>query len=43
MRKAPFHKAFEECIKLKTEVDDVQEHEAPAVGSFGDVNIGKKA
>jgi hypothetical protein len=28
-------------IELKTEVDDVQEHEAPAVGSFG--NTGKKA
>ena len=27
--------------KLKTEVDDVQEHEA--VGSFGTVDTGKKA
>jgi hypothetical protein len=28
-------------IELKTEVDDVQEHEAPTIGSFG--NTGKKA
>jgi hypothetical protein len=28
-------------IELKTEVDDVQEHEAPTVGSFG--STGKKA
>ena len=28
-------------IELKTEVDDVQEHEPPTVGSFG--NTGKKA
>jgi len=30
-------------IELKTEVDDVQEHEAPTVGSFGTVNTDKKA
>ena len=28
-------------IELKVEVDDVQEHEAPTVGSFG--STGKKA
>jgi hypothetical protein len=30
-------------IALKTEVDDVQAHEPPAVGSFGTVNTDKKA
>jgi translation initiation factor 6 (eIF-6) len=30
-------------IALKTEVDDVQAHEAPTVGSFATVNTGKKA
>ena len=30
-------------IELKTGVDDVQEHEAPTTGSFGDVNTSKKA
>ena len=30
-------------IALKTEVDDVQAHEPPTVGSFGTVNTGEKA
>ena len=30
-------------VELKTEVDDVQAHEPPTVGSFGTVNTGKKA
>lgn len=30
-------------VALKTEVDDVQAHEPPTVGSFGTVDAGKKA
>jgi hypothetical protein len=30
-------------VELKTEVDDVQAHEPPTVGSFASVNTGKKA
>jgi len=29
-------------VELKTEVDDVQSHEPPTVGSFASVNTGKK-
>jgi hypothetical protein len=30
-------------VELKTEVDDVQAHEPPTVGSFATVNTDKKA
>ena len=30
-------------VELKTEVDDVQAHEPPTVGSFGNVRTDKKA
>jgi hypothetical protein len=30
-------------IEVKTEVEDVQAHEPPTVGSFGTTNTGKKA